>query len=167
MPNNNIFHTRVINEELMRIADTLLKTPLGLVSVIRGDLSQIPTPGILNIVPGIWIQANPAMTNQFGSLPREHEQSYFYRLIYVRKLAKGENFVAKNEDDSAYIGNTYTDKIYLPDITNLPTGTFILWVQVKNIEFQPPEDRFVQQIHADLAAVALNLEVRVKTRRAP
>ena len=166
MANNNIFHTKVIIEELMRIADAELKPQLNLASVIRGDLSQTPTPGILNIVPGIWIQANPTMQNAFGSLPKEMEQTYFFRMVYVRKLAVGENFVQKNEDDAALIGNTYTDHIYLPDITNLPTGTFILWAYAKNIEYQPPEDRFVQQIHADLAAIAINFAVYCKTRRA-
>lgn len=133
---------------------------------MEGDLSQFPTPGLSNLVPGIWIQPNPAMSNDFGSMPREMEQSYFFRIIYVRLLAKNENFVSKNMLDSKLIGNTYTDHYYLTDITNLPSGTFTLWSIIKSVEFSPPEDRFVQQIHADLAAIAMNMEVRVKTLRA-
>lgn|SRR5574339_10583 len=166
MANNNMFHVIVLCGELQRIAVAELQVALGLKSVMIGDITSMPTPGITNIIPGIWIQPMPATTNEFDELPRVMSQKYYFRFVYVRLIGRGENIINKSMQDITLIMNTYCDKYQLPDITNLPTGTQALWAMIKSVEWRPPEDMYVQNIHADLAAVAFNLEIEVKTRRA-
>jgi hypothetical protein len=108
----------------------------------------------------------PATTNEFDELPRVMEQKYFFRFVYTRLIHTRENIIKKSMEDAELIMNTYTDKYMMPDITNLPSGTNILWTIVKSVEWRPPEDMYVQQIHADITAIAFNMEVVVKTRRA-
>ena len=166
MASNDIFHVEPIIEELQRIANVSLKTPLGLKTVSIGDITTLPTPGISNVVPGIWIQPLPATTNEFDEMPRVMEQKYFFRFVYLRYVNKGESIIKKTMEDATLIMNTYVDKYQFPDITNLPAGTHVLWAMIKSVEWRPPEDAYVQQIHADLTAIAFNMEIEVKTRRA-
>lgn len=165
---NNIIHVVPIIEELQRIADTTIKTALtpNLVSVNIGDITSLPAPGILRMCPGLWIKPSPAMTNEFDLMPKPMLQKYYFRMVYVRLIQKNENLVKKAMEDVSTIVNIYSDKLQLPDITNLPSGTHILWVMTKSVEWQPPEDDFSVRVHADLTAIALNMECNVITRRA-
>lgn len=165
MTTSNIFHIVTITQELQRIADFHLTSALGLKSVQIGEISAQPTSGILDVVPGIWIQPMPATENLFDELPRVNLQKYFFRFVYVRLIGLNENLVKKSMVDSVQVMNTYADKIYLQDITNLPSGTNILWQNINKVEWRPSEDAYLQQINADLAAIAFQVEVVVKTRR--
>lgn len=164
---SKLVHTEVIADELARIADTLLKTALtpNLVKVTVGDISSLPAPILATMVPGIFIKPHPAMSNNFDLMPKPMLQKYYFRLVYVRLMQKNENLVRKAMQDAALIANTYSDKLQLPDITNLPSGTHIIWAIFKSIEYAPPEDDYVVRCHADLTAVAMNMEIEVITRR--
>ncbi len=165
-PQSNIIHVVPIIEELQRIADVNIKSELNLVSVNIGDLNSMPTPAILEMCPGIWIKPSPAMTNEFDLMPKPMLQKYYFRIVYVRLIQPNENIVKKAMADAAFIINTYSDKLQLPDLTNIPTGTHILWAMTQSVEWQPPEDDFTVRIHSDLTAIAFNLVVNVMTRRA-
>jgi hypothetical protein len=165
-PLNDMFHINPIIEELQRIANTELKSALGLKTASIGDITTLPSPGISNVIPGIWIQPMPATINEFDDMPTVMSQKYFFRFVYVRMIGRGESIVQKSMDDATLIMNTYMDKYQFPDITNLPAGTQILWAIIKAIEWRPPEDMYIQNIHADLTAIAFNMECEVKTRRA-
>ncbi len=165
-PQSNIVHVVPIVEELQRIADTDLRIPLGLTSVNIGDLNSMPAPAILEMCPGIWIKPSPAMTNDFDLMPKPMAQKYFFRIVYVRLIQPNENIVKKAMEDAALVVNTYSDKLQLPDLTNIPSGTHILWAMTRSVEWQAPEDDYVVRVHADLTAIAFNLEVNCITRRA-
>ncbi len=165
-PQSNIVHVVPIIEELQRIADSDLRTALNLVSVNIGDLNSMPAPAILEMCPGIWIKPSPAMTNEFDLMPKPMLQKYYFRIVYARLIQPDENIVKKAMQDVTLIINTYSDKLQLPDLTNIPSGTHILWVMTKSVEWQPPEDDYVTRVHADLTAIAFNLEVNCMTRRA-
>jgi hypothetical protein len=166
-PLSNIIHVVPIIEELQRIGDSLIKSLLtpNLVSINIGDITAMPSPGVAALCPGLWIQPTPATTNEFMYLPKPMLQKYFFRVVYVRLIQPNENIVKKAMLDAAIIVNTYCDKMLLPDITNLPTGTQIMWAMTKSIEWRPPEDDYVVRCHADLTAIAFNMEINVKTRR--
>lgn len=167
MPLSNIIHVEAIADELARIADIDIKTGLSpnLVSVNIGDLTSMPAPTILEMCPGIWIKPSPATTNEFDLMPKPMAQKYYFRIVYVRLIQPNENLVKKAMRDATFIINSYSDKLQLPDLTNIPTGTHVLWAMTKSIEWQPPEDDFSVRCHADLTAIAFNLEVNVITRR--
>jgi len=164
-PNNDMFHINTLIQELQRIGWTL-ESDLNLKEVAVGDITTMPSPGISNIIPGIFIQPMPATTNDFDELPRVMTQKYFFRFVYVRMIGRGERIIQKSIDDATLIMNTYTDYYQMRDITNLPSGTQVLWAIIKTVEWRPPEDMYMQQVHADLAAIAFNMEIEVKTRRA-
>jgi len=165
-PSNDMFHPIPLIEELQRIAATYIAPTLGIKLVAIGDITTLPAPELTRTLPGIWIQPMPATTNDFMDLPRHMEQKYYFRFVYVRFLAKGENIVKKSMEDATFIMNTYTDYYQMLDITNLPQGTHVLWSIIKNIEWRPPEDQYVNNIHAELTSIVFNMELVLQTKRA-
>ena len=161
----DVIHIITIAEELQRIFDADLKTSLNLQSVMLGKLEWLPPTAITGLVNGIWINTAPAMTNDPSELPRQLLQKYNFRIVYVRRMAINENPTKKAMEDAKVIGNKLIDKISLPDITNMPSTAMVLWIMPRSFEWEPPEDDYVGRIAADLTAMAINLEVMVRTRR--
>lgn len=162
---SDIIFVRQIAEEIARIVETL-RTTLSLKSTIIGEMNFQPTAGVTNLVNGVWIIPTPVTTIDPDALPKVLLEKYFYRLIYVRRVARGENVVKQSMADAAVIVNALTDKVHLPDITNLPATAQILWMLTKSIEWTPGEDSLVQNFGADMTAVAFNIEAVVRCRRA-
>jgi hypothetical protein len=162
---NDIIHVRPILDEISRIFETELKTPLSLNAVIQGDLSFQPTAGIPNLVNGIWIHP-VQMTNQSNEIPRGLQQVYQFRIVYLRRIALNANPMDQILDDVKLIINTLTDNYHLPSIAGLPAHAQIYWAHVDNLEFDPQEDEYVARMAADIKAVAFQLSVVVRTRRA-
>lgn len=167
MPNSDIIHAAKLCDELERIGNDLVKTALtpNLVNVSIGDINSMPAPIITSMCPGLFIKPSPAMTNEFMYLPKPMLQKYYFRMVYVRLIQQNENIVKKAMEDAAIIINTYSDKLFLPDITNLPSGTQIMWFVCKSVEWNCSEDDYVLACHADLTAIAFNFELQLKTRR--
>lgn len=163
-PRAEVSFVRLIAEEIARIVE-MLRTPLSLRSVIISRMHLLPSPGVANLVNGVWIIPAPDTNIDPGALPRILNQRYLYRLVYIRRIGPAENVVRKTMDDAAVIVNTLTDKVHLPDITTLPASAQVLWMLTRNIEWNPSEDNLVQSISADLSAVAFTVEVQVRCRR--
>lgn len=162
---SNIIFVREVAEEIARIVETL-RTSLSLKAVIIGEMSFQPTVGVTNLVNGVWIVPTPVTTIDADALPKVLLTRYFYRLVYVRRIGLNENVVKKSMADVATIVNTLTDHWHVPDITNIPQSAQILWMGTRSIEWEPSEDSLVQTLGADMTAVAFNLEVQVRCRRA-
>lgn len=163
---NDVIHIDQIIEELQRIFEVELKSTLNLKSVMEGPIEFLPTPTIAELANGIWVSPYPDTTMRPSELPRQMEQVYAFRVVYVRRMAVGENPSKQSRADARIIINKLYDKFTLPDITNLPATAQILWLWVPRIEWSPPEDDLVARIAADLTATAFQIEVRVRTRRA-
>jgi hypothetical protein len=161
---SDIIFVRQIAEEIARIVETL-RTTLSLKSTIIGEMSFNPTAGVGNLVNGVWIIPTPTTQIEPDSIPRILIQRYFYRVIFVRRINRNENVVKQHMADVATIINALTDKIHMPDITNLPATAQILQMLVRSVEWNPGEDNYVQQFGADLTAIAFNIEVEVRCRR--
>lgn len=165
MTTSNIVHVQPIIEELQRIISDGLTATLNLKGVHIGDVAFSGSHGISNLVNGVWIVPSPSTTNDPDSMPKMFIQKYYFRLLYIRRIALNENPIQKNMTDIKEIVNLLTDKISLPDLTNLPSSAQILWALVRSVEWMPPENDFVSRIAADLLAMAVNIEVNVRTRR--
>ena len=161
---SDIIFVRQIAEEIARIIETLRST-LNLKATIIGEMNFQPSTGVTNLVNGVWIIPTPVMNNAADSIPKILIQQYYYRVIYLRRIAVNENPVTRSMADVATIINALTDKIHCPDITTLPATAQILWMLVKSVEWNPGEDSYVQQFGADLTALAFNIEVQVRCRR--
>lgn len=160
---SDIIFVRPIAEEIARIVETLRST-LSLRSVIIGEMNFQPTAGLTNLVNGVWILPSPNTTIDPDALPKQLQERYFYRLVYVRRIGLGENVVKARMADVATIVNALTDHIH-PDITSMPATAEVLWMLVRNIEWEPSEDGMVQTFGADMTAVAFSLEAHVRCRR--
>lgn len=162
---SDIIFVRQIAEEIARIVETLRLT-LNLKAVIIGEMNFQPSPGVTKLVNGVWIIPTPVTTIDPDALPKVVLERYFYRLVYVRRMAPGENVVKKAMEDAAVLVNALTDHWHVPDITTLPQSAQILWMGTRSIEWEPGEDNAVQALGADITAIAFNLEVQVRARRA-
>lgn len=162
---SDVIFVRQIAEEIARIAETL-REQLNLKSTIIGEMNFQPTAGITNLVNGLWIVPTPTTNINPDAIPKVLIETYFYRLVYVRRIGRNENVVKQHMADVATIINALTDKVHMPDITTLPSTAQILWMLVKSVEWEPGEDRYVQTFGADLTAIAFNVEVQVRCKRA-
>lgn len=162
---SDIVFVRELAEEIARIIETL-RSQLDLKATIIGEMSFNPTAGITNLANGVWIIPTPQTTIEPDSIPKVMIQHYFYRIVFLRRIARNENVVKRHMEDAATIINALTDKVHMPDITNLPSTAQVLQMLVRSVEWNPGEDNYVQQFGADLTALAFNLDVEVRCRRA-
>ncbi len=157
----NAYPVLPIWNELARLLEAELKSTLGLKAVIQGSFASQPTPGLVNLVPGIWIHPTPAMTVEEAEMPRVLIQRHNFRIIYLRKMGVNENPTQITATDAVDIANMLTANFTLP-AASMPANAQILWMMVKTIEFEPQEDDLVATISADVRAAALQVEVTVR-----
>ncbi len=149
-------------EELARLCEVNLHPTLN-VKVIKGSFASQPTPGIANMIPGIWINATPTLVNDEVEMPRVFQQQINFRLIYLRRMQENENPTVETAEDAVTIAQMINDNFTLPS-ASMPDNCQVLWTKVKTIEFEPQEDDLIATLAADVRAVAVQVEVTVRVR---
>lgn len=156
-------HANELLDEILNLFESNLKTSLSLVGVYRGGLSWLPPQSINTMANGIWAELVQNTDIREVTLPKGLQVGYKVRLTYVRKLDLSSNVDRQRIADAESIIEMVYNNYQLATINPPLVNGQVLWWLPRTIEWQPPEDNFVQAISADLTAIAINCEIEVRT----
>lgn len=146
----------------MTLLEDALRTPLNLVGIYKGNLAWLPPRDLTTMVNGIWLNLEKSVDLEEVSMPKGLLDTYRIRLIYVRKIDTTSNPLDVKIDDADTIANLLWDNLKptFPGMGN----AFVLWMLPRQVEYEPVEDSFVASISSDMMAVAIEIELKVRTR---
>jgi hypothetical protein len=161
-------HANELLDEILRLVEANLKTSLSLVGIYRGTLAWLPPTTLTELVNGVWVELIQSTDFAEVAMPKGLTVTYRVRIVYVRRLDISNNIDQQRVADAESIVEMIYDNYKLSYIANggtLPLSNGEpLWFLPRQVEWQPPEDNFVQAISADLTAVACNTEIVVRTK---
>lgn len=160
MPNR--LHTNEILEGLMQLIEDNLRVTLSLQGIYRGNIAYLPPTDITTMVNGVWLNLEKPVELEEVTLPKGLLDTYRLRLVYIRKIDTTSNPLDVKINDADRIANLVWDNMK-PSFSGM-TNAQILWMLPRVVEYEPAEDAFVASISADLMAVAMEIEFKVRTR---
>lgn len=162
MPNR--LFTNQILEGIMSLIETNLKTSLSLVGIYRGNLAWLPPNEINTMANGIWLNLESPVQLEEVSMPKGLLDTYRIRMIYIRRIDLTTNPLDQKIDDADLIANLVWDNLKPTFSLGGSGNAQILWWLPRTVEYEPAEDSLVAAISADLMAIAIDTELKLRTR---
>lgn len=157
-------HETHIAEHLVKLIDRELSSELGLKVVTIGALEFYPAlENLVNNVPAIFIKPSPNTTLERITTAQTYRIVYNFRIVFVELFRPNEQVIKQKCEKTQKIAELLIDNVELKGLT-LPNAQ-VLFSNLKNIEWEPPEDNLVATINSDLTASVLNFSVETTSRR--
>ena|SRR3990167_6595708 len=148
----------------MSLIETNLKASLSLVGIYRGNLAWLPPNEITSMANGIWLNLEAPVDLEEVSMPNGLLDTYKIRIIYIRRIDLTTNPLDQKIEDADDIANLVWDNKKPTFSLGGSGNAHILWWLPRTVEYEPAEDSLVAAISADLMAIAINTELKLRTR---
>lgn len=163
MTGPRIHATELLNE-MMRLFEVNLKASLSLACIARGDIGFLPNVnGISDLVNGIFVNAEPSTIIEPVQYPTDLLVTYQFRILHLMKIAVDQNVLSQKEANVKAIVEMVFDNFTLSALS-LTNGQVLWWLPTE-VEWEPPEDAYINEKAAEIVAVAFKTECKVRTRR--
>lgn len=156
-------HETLLADRIIEIIDQALSTELGLKVVTMGSLMYYPAQQQLETnAPAIFVKPAPTTNLERITTGQTYKITYEFRVVFVHVFGANEEVVREKTFRTQKIAELFIDNFDLGGFT-IPNGQ-ILRATCRQIEWEPPEDNFVNSLRADMTASALNLTVETSSR---
>jgi len=157
-------HESLIAEKIVQLIDQNLSSLLGLKIVTYESLEFFAAPGQLSSnVPAVFVKPSPSTSLERITTGQTYRIVYNFRLVLVQPFGPNERVVMSKVTNTQKIGELLIDNVDLGSLP-LPNGQ-ILSVSLRQIEWEPPEDKFEEIDRANMTAAALVLTVETTSRK--
>lgn len=159
-----LFHANELCGEILRLIEVNLKTSLGLKRVVRGSLKYHAVNDVdltTNEVPAVYV--HPAQAEFDFAAYRRHEGRYMMRIVYVKNYGDGASVTTGRIQDLEDLAELMVNNIILSSLS-LSNGQ-VIFLAVRQVDYEPPEDDIVLQLSQGLTAGAIQLEIETRTTR--
>lgn len=157
-------HETLIAERLVELIDQNLAEQLGLKIVAIGALEFFPAlENLHENSPAVFVKPAPATNLERITTGQTYRIVYHFRLVFVKPFNPDSEIIKTKIAETQRLAELLIDNVDLGGLT-LPNGQ-ILFLSLKAIEWEPPEDNLVATINANMTASALVFTVETTSRK--